>query len=208
MTMELETAMERPRASITGGRELGRKLIHLAGSVAAALIILLAPTGPARASLLAAATLALTIELVRRISPYWNRRFNRIFGVMLRNRERGGITGATTLPLGFVAAALLTPPTLAGAGILMAGIGDAAGALIGRYFGRHRIPGGKSMEGSAACFAAAGLVALLVPGITIPIAIAGALVTTLIEAAIGSFDDNLILPLAAALTLQIGSAGL
>ncbi len=203
-----EPAMATPRQTSKGGREISRKLIHLAGSLAAALIMLLTPPRPARAIILAAAATAIVTELIRRLSPRGNRLFKQLFGTMLRTRERGGITGATTLALGFAAAAFVAPPTLAAAGILMAGIGDAAGALIGRYFGRHRLAGGKSLEGSAACFIAASAVALLIPGITIAMAMAAALVTTLLEAAIGTFDDNLILPLAAALTLQAVSSGI
>jgi dolichol kinase len=195
--MEMETA----QVSV-GGQEISRKLIHLAGSVAATLIILVGPPRQARGILLGAAATAVLIELIRTLSPRGNRLFNQAFGTMLRTREWRGITGATTLAIGFVAAAFTVPPPLAAGAILMAGTGDAAGALVGRRFGRRRIWGGKSIEGSAACFIAAGAAALLIPGITPGMALAGAVVTTAIELTIISFDDNLILPLAAALTLR------
>lgn len=198
--------LESPRQRSAEGREVSRKLIHLSGSVAATMFILLAPARQARGVLLGAAATAVLVELARNLSPRANNLFNRTFGAMLRNRERRGITGATTLAIGFVAAAFTVPPTLAAGAILMAGTGDAAGALVGKHFGRVRFRSGKSMEGSAACLFAASAVALLIPGMTIIMAIAGALVITVLEAVITGFDDNLLLPLAAALTLRALSA--
>lgn len=184
-----------------GGHEVARKAIHLAATIIAALIVLRVPAPHARAALLAATAVAITVEVVRRVSPRTNRLFNRALGSMLRTREAGRVTGATTLAAGFLATALVAPPNLAAAAILMAGVGDAAGALVGRNFGRIHLPGGKSIEGSIACLVAATLTALAVPDVTPVLALAGALVTTTLEAAAGRFDDNLLLPPATALAM-------
>lgn len=194
--------MESQRFTSVGGEEISRKLIHLSGSIAATLLVLLAPPRQARGLLLGIAATAVLIELARSLSPGINALFVRTVGSMLRYRERQALTGATTMAIGFVATAFTVPPNLAAAAILMAGTGDAAGALVGRRFGKLRFRSGKSLEGSIACFGAAGGAALLLPGITPTMALAAALVTTTLELVITSFDDNLILPLAAALTLR------
>jgi dolichol kinase len=194
--------MESQRFTSVGGEEISRKLIHLSGSIAATLLVLLAPPRQARGLLLGAAATAVLIELARSLSPGINALFVRTVGSMLRYRERQALTGATTMAIGFVATAFTVPPNLAAAAILMAGTGDAAGALVGRRFGKLRFRSGKSLEGSIACFGAACGAALLLPGITPTMALAAALVTTTLEFVITSFDDNLILPLAAALTLR------
>lgn len=194
--------MESQRFTSVGGEEISRKLIHLSGSIAATLLVLLAPPRQARGLLLGAAATAVLIELARSLSPGINALFVRTVGSMLRYRERQALTGATTMAIGFVATAFTVPPNLAAAAILMAGTGDAAGALVGRRFGKLRFRSGKSLEGSIACFGAACGAALLLPGITPTMALAAALVTTTLELVITSFDDNLILPLAAALTLR------
>lgn len=194
--------MESRRFTSVGGEEISRKLIHLSGSIAATLLVLLAPPRQARGLLLGVAATAVLIELARSLSPGINALFVRTVGSMLRYRERQALTGATTMAIGFVATAFTVPPNLAAAAILMAGTGDAAGALVGRRFGKLRFRSGKSLEGSIACFSAAGGAALLLPGITPTMALAAALVTTTLELVITSFDDNLILPLAAALTLR------
>lgn len=194
--------MESRRFTSVGGEEISRKLIHLSGSIAATLLVLLAPPRQARGLLLGVAATAVLIELARSLSPGINALFVRTVGSMLRYRERQALTGATTMAIGFVATAFTVPPNLAAAAILMAGTGDAAGALVGRRFGKLRFRSGKSLEGSIACFGAACGAALLLPGITPTMALAAALVTTTLELVITSFDDNLILPLAAALTLR------
>lgn len=199
--MDHNHKLDMPRQNRVVTAEVNRKLIHLAGSLIAAAIVLRVSPGPARGILSATAVMAALIEVARHLSPRGNLIFNSTFATLLRTHERKGVTGATTLAIGFVLAAFITPPTIAAAGILMAGIGDSAAALVGRHFGRIRFAGDKSMQGSAACFAAAFIVALLIPGVPPIAALAGALLTTLFEVAVTSFDDNLILPLSAALVI-------
>lgn len=198
MALERDT----PRFTSVGGEEISRKLIHLSGSVAASLLLLLGQPRQARGILLGAAATAVLVELARNLSPGVNAFFVRTFGTMLRYRERRGLTGATTLAIGFVVTAFTVPPTLAAAAILMAGTGDAAGALVGRRFGKTRFRNGKSLEGTIACLAASCGSALLITGISPTMALCAALITTSLELVITRFDDNLILPLAAALTLR------
>jgi dolichol kinase len=93
----------------------------------------------------------------------------------------------------------VAPPVAATAvGYLV--FGDAAAALVGRRWGRHRY-GAKSLEGSAACAGIClGLGALLLPQHPAAVA-AGAITATLVEALPLPFDDNWTMPLAAAAVL-------
>lgn len=77
-----------------------------------------------------------------------------------RDRERY-VLGPVTLALGAMLALLLYPSVAARIAIFALAFGDSASSLIGRLFGRIRIPGtgGKSLEGSLACAGAVGLVA-------------------------------------------------
>ncbi len=146
------------------------------------------------AAVMAAATLvALTVELARRVSGGAARTFARLMP-MLKEREGGRLTGATTLSIGFTLAALLFPGTPALAGILFAGLGDPAAALSGRRWARLRYRGGKSVVGSTAFFVAAVAVGLVL-GLPVPMALGVAAVVTVVEAATLAVDDNLYLPL-------------
>lgn len=81
--------------------------------------------------------------------------------------------------------------------ILVLTLADAAAALVGRHFGRTR----KSLEGSAAFFSVAFVIALLMLQ-ALAAALVVALVTTLMEAAFEDGLDNLFVPLGALAVLQ------
>jgi dolichol kinase len=177
-----------------GRREPARKLIHVALSLGAAAVVAVLPY-PAGATVLAGATfVALSIEAARRWSPVFATGFRALVGPMLRERETHQLTGATTLAIGYTIAALLVPGWPAVAGILIAGLADPAAALVGRRYGRHRYPGGKSVEGSAAFLAVALALLVAVPGVGLAGALAVAVVLTLLEAPTLIVDDNLYLP--------------
>jgi phytol kinase len=122
--------------------------------------------------------------------------------------EAGDNRGTVLFPLAFVVLILLLwnqPGGRAalGAGILVLAWGDAAAALIGRRWGRHRYrvgPGWRSLEGSSAMLLTSTL-AIVVMGqimgapysLLLVLAAAGA--ATLLEAASRWGADNLLVPL-------------
>ncbi|HEX7051237.1 MAG TPA: hypothetical protein VF188_13605 [Longimicrobiales bacterium] len=190
--------VDRARRAGTDAREAARKAIHVVASGAAAALAATLPGRTLRPLFLGALVIAVAVEVARALNPAARRLFRRAFGPMLRAREAHGITGATTLAAGFFAAVFLAPPRFAAAGILAAGIGDAAAALVGRRYGRHRLAAGRTLEGTAACFVAALAAAYAMPGIDAPAAVAAAATTALVEALPFPFDDNLVLPPVAA----------
>jgi dolichol kinase len=186
-----------------GRREPARKLIHAVLSLVAAALVAVLPY-PAGATVLAGATfVALSVEAARRWSPVVATRFHALVGTMLRERESRQLTGATTLAMGYTVAVLLLPGWPAVAAILIAGVADPAAALVGRRFGRHRYPGGKSLEGSAAFLAVALAVLLAVPGVGAAGAAMVALTLTILEAPTLPVDDNLYLPVLAAAAVAL-----
>jgi dolichol kinase len=81
-------------------------------------------------------------------------------------------------------------------------VGDTFAALIGRKYGRHRF-GRKSVEGSLACLLGTVIVALLVPGLTLSVALAGAVVATVTEALSMNLDDNISVPIVSGLAMTL-----
>lgn len=187
----------------TARDEAIRKSLHLLLSLIAAAVVWWLPAIPAATILAGATFAALTVELARRTSGPFARGFQRVLGPLLRDRETRGLTGATTLAIGFTVAVVLLPGVPAVAGILVAGVADALAAFIGKRLGRIRYPGGKSLEGSAAFFIAVLAIALALPGLSPATAAALALAVTLLEAPTLPVDDNLYLPLATALAVQV-----
>lgn len=188
---------------MTGSRgEVARKSLHVVLSLGAAAVVWRLPETAAAIVLAAATALALAVETARHASGRFAEAFRTRLEPMLRPSETRRITGATTLALGYTLAAVALPGRAALAGILFAGIADAVAAVVGRTWGRHRYPGGKSIEGSLAFLAVAGAV-----GWTLGLAPLQALLVALIMTAIEAFtlrlDDNFYLPLAGAVVFRM-----
>ena len=132
--------------------------------------------------------------------------------VRAMDEESGDNLGTTLFPLAFVLAIALFWGRDGGRSALVAGIlvlawGDAAAALVGRRFGRHRYrvgSGWRSLEGSAAMFLLSAL-AITVAGRLVgsdpygwlPI-LGGAALATGLEAGSRWGFDNLLVPLGTA----------
>jgi phytol kinase len=123
---------------------------------------------------------------------------SRITALAARPRDSGRfVLGPVTLGLGALASLSFYPEPAAAIAIYALAFGDGIASLAGKLFGRTRIPftGGKSLEGSFACFIAVfsatyGLTRS--PGGSAAVAA----FATLVEALPVKDLDNLILPLA------------
>jgi dolichol kinase len=188
--MTLPVAAARP----TIRRELARKAFHVS-SASLPLLVWLAPRWLALAVLLPMAAVAVAVDWTRlryRAPRYWFLRYTRR---MLRHHERRRFAGATYMAVAYAAAVVLFPKPIAVMAMLFNGFGDAAAALVGKRFGRHRTAWGKSWEGFAA-----GLAVNLAVGLTIsslapavlpaPAAAAGAIAAAVLEFLDLPIDDN------------------
>ncbi|MBR5400585.1 MAG: phosphatidate cytidylyltransferase [Treponema sp.] len=104
------------------------------------------------------------------------------------------VLGPVTLVLGIVFAALVLPPEYAAVGIFALAFGDGLASLVGKIFGRIKIPftGGKTLEGSLACFTAV-FISTLCATKNILISLAVAFTAMFIEVMpLGDWDNMLI----------------
>ena len=183
-------------------RELRRKSIHLLGLVVPILYFFtsrdLAIIGVGGLVMLALAT-----ELLKGVIPAFRAIFLRIFSPILRSQEqKGGLTGATYFLIGSFLCILLFDKTLAIVCLCFLTLGDLCAALIGKQWGRIKLFSRKSLEGSLACFVVCTAAALLI-GLHPVIAIAGALVATLIELLPIGVDDNVTIPIISGLAMHL-----
>jgi dolichol kinase len=190
-------------------RELWRKAIHVA-SVAVPVFVWFSHPPVAVAVLGAVAAAAATVDLARLRFRGPRYRFLRLTRPLLRPHERRGLAGATWMALAYFAAVALFPTPVAVAAMLFNGLGDAAAAVVGRRWGRHRTRAGKSWEGFAAglvvnAAVAAGISTL---PLTFPLAaaFAGALAASLLEMADLPLDDNLWVTVGGGLALAAAAA--
>lgn len=191
-------------------RELARKAIHVS-STAVPLLVWLLPRPVAIALLVPVAVLALAIDLARhRIRPF-RYHFLRHTRTMLRPHERRGLAGATWMAIAYAAATVLFPKPVAVAAMLFNGLGDAAAALVGKRWGRHRTRWGKSWEGFAAGLAtdlAVGVGVWMLAPDALPLgaAVLGAMVAATVEFAPQPLDDNIRVTLAGGAGIMLGLA--
>lgn len=187
--MTLPVAPERPRIRW----ELARKAFHVA-SASLPLLVWVAPRWLSLAVLLPIAAVAIMVDWTRlryRAPRYWFLRYTRR---MLRHHERRRFAGATYMAVAYALAVVLFPRPIAAMAMLFNGFGDAAAALVGKRFGRHRTAWGKSWEGFAAGLAVNLGVALtlsaLAPSLPALAAAAGAVAAAVLEFLDLPIDDN------------------
>ncbi len=123
----------------------------------------------------------------------------------LREKDKNSFAGGpVTLALGAMIALLFYPSDVAKIAIYALAFGDGFASLIGKTFGVTKIPftGGKSFEGSFACFFAILISSFKITS-NIGVSFTTALVVTVVEAfPLGDYD-NIIIPIVAGSTALI-----
>lgn len=116
-----------------------------------------------------------------------------------RDRDRA-VLGPITLGLGALLCLMLYPEPAASVGIYALAFGDGLSSVVGKLFGRIRMPftGGKTLEGSLAAFLAIFWAAWAASGNAVT-ALAVAIFGTFLEALPLEDLDNLVIPLGTAL---------
>lgn len=187
-------------------QEFLRKLIHLSSFWIVGLIWILPRVWSILALSIITAFVFIT-EYETHKSPLCARIYRVLFSPVLREKEKGGSFGFSGAPYVLVAALALViifPKEVAMFSISILLISDSAAALIGRAFGRFKLIGKKTVEGTSAFLIAGFLVCLLFNwGFGLPI------LPSFIGVCLGCLgdlfnekvciDDNLSIPLLAAL---------
>ncbi len=182
--------------------EAFRKLTHM-GALVIPIGYYFLGSGIVQICLIFALLCALAVEYIRLFGQEKAKIFvYRFMGIMTRPHEKKKLTGATYILLGSIITIALFDKPVALAAISFIIVGDTAGALIGRIWGKVRYRN-KSLEGSISFFLACSVVAALVPGISFWVKIIGAIAATIVEAITLHIDDNLIVPITSAALMQV-----
>jgi dolichol kinase len=192
-------------------RHAGRKLYHILGG--GGLLCLWFALGRPRAFFAYAALLAavLLFDAARLLLPGFNAWAMANLHGLLRPGEEHRLNGSTAYIAGVALTLLLFPEPAAVAAVLFLVVGDVSATTVGESFGSHRI-GAKSLEGTAAFFAAAcaaGFAARAFLHAPAPGAlVAGAWCAALVELILPRFaNDNLVIPLVSAFAMTILAPG-
>ena len=161
--------------------------------------------GEWRLLLISFVTIAIAIDLVRLHDRRVKSFFKEFFGELIREHEQFNLLGSTYLLLACLLAIELFERPMAAAAIGFTVLGDGFAAIVGQAYGRRRFFG-KSLEG-----AAGGLAACLIWAVYLGasgylpwrLAIAGALVASLVEFLPIPLDDNLGITLFAGYAMKL-----
>ncbi|HXJ67457.1 MAG TPA: hypothetical protein VNM39_01010 [Verrucomicrobiae bacterium] len=190
--------------------EARRKAIHLSFLVLP-LVLLLEPLpwprsrGEFRILFLALTATAIALDVLRIHERRVRTIFRRFFGELIRQHEALSLLGSTYLLLAALIAIEVFPQPIAAVALGFTVLGDAASALVGRAWGRHKLFG-KSWEGTLGCLVTCLVWAACVThaaGLPLQITVAGAFVATLVEVLPIPLDDNLGITLAAGYTMKL-----
>jgi dolichol kinase len=184
-----------------------RKLIHLGGAVFP-LLYLVAPRQTVLIIALIALFFTVGVEWGRQRWPALERLFEWFIGPALRRGEERKPTTGTWSMLGMLITLVVFQREFAIPAMLYAQVGDPAAEIVGRRWGRIRLPNSKSLEGSLGCLTV-NLVVGLICGLLLPlspgVAALGALAATLAEAAPLPIGDNLSMAPFSGLTMTLAT---
>lgn len=147
---------------------------------------------------------------VATLVEYWRRKrdtelsklFYKIYGPLLRDREREKLVGVTYLFTSGLLVYIFFPKEIASLSVLYLTVGDGLATIVGMTFGRHSI-GGKTLEGSLAFIIPSFLVSFVVPSIPIWVRGTGAIFAGILEAVKLPENDNFWIPLGTSLFMWI-----
>jgi dolichol kinase len=196
-----------PAATTTATRtdlQLGRRLVHCANGCAIATAYALFFTHQQIVHVFGSiACLVYILDRVRVLYPELVERAPWVNPLLFRAEEQFKESGMTPYAIAILLTLITFPQTIAMIAIYTLAIADPLSALVGITWGKRRIVPGKSLEGSAAFFAAtAAITATVLRTTTVvaagPIALAAVIIGiagAVLEMLPLRLDDNLTIPL-------------
>jgi len=183
-----------------------RRVFHAATGLALAFLIFW--MGKESGLILIGALFLFTIlmEILRLQVPSMNKAWVSLVGPMLKDTEVSHPTGVGYFLGGVLLCLLLFELEVTLASIVILSVGDPTAAMIGQQWGRIRI-GKKSLEGTVGFLASAMTAGIVFqgfwPGLSMATFSMGALTGAVVELLPLNIDDNLLLPVAAGLAMEV-----
>ncbi len=188
---------------------LSRKLWHCVGICMMAAIYNYFGAKVSWILVLVAAGFFIPLDLLRQKQPALNRLTVRVFGPVMRKHEFHAISGMTYLYLGCIFLLLINSHHIVTLTLLFLAFGDPIASFFGIRYGKDRILGRKTLQGTLAAFAVCTLISaiyyyfnnLMTERLLIVAPISGVIGALAELLPIGRLDDNLTFPIVCAVLL-------
>lgn len=194
-----------------------RKVFHVLGIGAAGFVYAIAPVSWIQALVILGifAVVFVTLDALRFKIPALNKRVKRDFAPFMRDYELDGLSGSSWFFFSVLISIALFPKMAAAIGIIYLAIGDPLASFVGVRWGKIKLPGGKSLEGSLALAVLCSLVGAIVLTFVAKLPVGSAILVagvSGITAAVAEWlplkkvDDNFTVPIltGAIATLMLG----
>lgn len=188
-------------------KHIERKLFHLFGGLGLLSLYYLLGRRDSLFCYGLIATAVLVFDITRLRVVGFNQFIQRRFGGFIRTNEKNKMTGILPYVLGVALTFLFYRADIATAAVLFLACGDVTATMVGEQFGRTKIVGEKSLEGTLAFFAAAVVAGVLLnlTALQLPFGLlfAGAIVATGVELLPLFLNDNLVIPVVSGGVMEI-----
>jgi len=190
---------------------LARRFWHVAGIGLIAHLVNRLPQRDTLFYLSLGALAVIPFDILRLKRPGLNHRIVRLFKPVIRIEEVATLSGTSFVIVGTFVSVLLYPKKVAVLAMLLLAFGDPTSSIFGILFGKDKIWGGKSLQGTLACFTVCTIVSAtyflafnyMVERIIL-VSILGGIIGALSELIqFKKLDDNLTLPVFAGLGLYL-----
>lgn len=185
---------------------LERGIFHILVGLSIAVAILLVPRMTLALSLGVTTILLLSFEFLRLRVPAINKWFFLYFGPLLREGETSHLTGATYVLIAALIAFLAFQRDIAVIALSFLAVGDGVASIVGRHAGKTKVLR-KTLEGDLACFVSCLVTGFVASHLGLsacwPTIIVGSASATIAEAMPLPINDNLTMPLFAAIAMTL-----
>ena len=185
---------------------LARKIWHFSGVILIVVIYHNVSRAMALQLMTFFGSLIIFMDVFRQYSPTANKILMKTFGPLMRKYEADGLTGTSYMMLGVFIAIAFFPTDVCKLALFFLATADPIASYFGIRFGRDRLFGNKSLQGTMAAFTVClivsfvyyvskGLMLEKLLMVSVLSALAGAISEVI---PVGKLDDNLVLPVLSA----------
>ena len=204
-TLSLNTLPLKRRSDL----HLARKLWHALGVLGMVLLHYLLTTDQTLRVMAVLAFVFVTVDVVRHQWPAINKFVLKILGPLMREHERHNLAGTTYLILGTFIIVWWFPSPIVSLSLLFLAVADPLASFVGILYGKDKLVGSKSLQGTLAAFIACTLIAFfyllahdLMTERLLMVSLLAGLSGALSELLpIGRLDDNFTFPIVCACSL-------